>query len=451
MIKKVLIANRGEIVNRVIKTCKKMNIQTVVVYSDADKNATYLKEADEAYYIGPSAPIKSYLNKENIIEVIKKSGADAVHPGYGFLSESAGFAKDVEKAGAIWIGPKPKFLEDIESKCYCRQIAQKAGVPITPGTTTPVSSVKEIYDVASDIGLPVLLKLDKGGGGKGIEKINSFESEEQTESILLNMKKIGEMAFASGDVYVEKAVLNPRHIEVQFISDNTGNVVCLGERECSIQRRYQKMIEESPSPVVTETDRKKLYDYTRKLVKAMNYTGAGTIEMLRAGNGEYYFMEINARLQVEHPVSEFVTGVDIVEQQIKIADGLPILFTQENVTIKGHAIECRVNAEDPVSFTPMPGSITKVDFPDTSNGNIRIEHAICDGYKITPYYDSMIFKLIAWGDNRNSCVENMKKALNQFKIEGVNTTIATDLRILENERFLSGKFSTSFLKDEKFI
>jgi len=451
MIKKVLIANRGEIVNRVIRTCKKMNIQTVVVYSDADKDATYIQDADEAYYIGPSAPVKSYLNKQNIIEVIKKSGADAVHPGYGFLSESAGFAKDVTDAGAIWIGPKPEFLEDIESKCYCRQIAKKAGVPITPGTIAPVNNVKEIYEIASDVGLPVLLKLDKGGGGKGIEKINSFESEEQTESIFLNMKKIGEMAFASGDVYVEKAVLNPRHIEVQFISDNTGNVVCLGERECSIQRRYQKMLEESPSPVVTEQDRKKLYEYTRKLVKAMNYTGAGTIEMLRAGNGEYYFMEINARLQVEHPVSEFVTGVDIVEQQIKIAAGESIDFTQEDININGHAIECRVNAEDPVTFTPMPGTISRIEFPDMSNANIRIEHAICDGYKITPYYDSMIFKLIAWGKDRSICVENMKTALKQFKIEGVNTTIATDLKILENDNFLSGKFCTSFLKDEKFI
>ncbi|MDO5154459.1 MAG: biotin carboxylase N-terminal domain-containing protein [Eubacteriales bacterium] len=451
MIKKVLIANRGEIVNRVIRTCKKMNIQTVVVYSDADKDATYIADADEAYYIGPSAPVKSYLNKECIIDVIKKSGADAVHPGYGFLSESAGFAKDVADAGAIWIGPKPEFLEDIESKCFCRQIAEKAGVPITPGTTKPVGSVKEIYEIASDVGLPVLLKLDKGGGGKGIEKINSFESEEQTESIFLNMKKIGEMAFASGDVYVEKAVLNPRHIEIQFISDHTGNVVCLGERECSIQRRYQKMLEESPSPVVTEQDREKLYDYTRKLVKAMNYTGAGTIEMLRAGNGEYYFMEINARLQVEHPVSEFVTGVDIVEQQIKIAAGEPIDFKQEDICIKGHAIECRVNAEDPVTFTPMPGTISKVTFPDTTSGKVRIEHAICDGYKITPYYDSMIFKLITWGEDRNACVDNMKTALNQFEIEGVNTTIATDLKILENQSFLSGKFSTSFLKDEKFI
>ncbi len=451
MIRKVLIANRGEIVNRVIRTCKKMNIQTVVIYSDADKDATYIAEADEAYYIGPSAPVKSYLNKDAIIDVIKKSGADAVHPGYGFLSESADFAKEVAMTGAIWIGPKPEFLENIESKCYCRKVAEKAGVPITPGTTSPVSSVEEIYDIASEIGLPVLLKLDKGGGGKGIEKINSFESEEQTESIFLNMKKIGEMAFASGDVYVEKAVLNPRHIEVQFVCDNKGNVVCLGERECSIQRRYQKMIEESPSPVVTDKDRERLYDYTKRLVKAMNYTGAGTIEMLRAGNGEYYFMEINARLQVEHPVSEFVTGIDIVEQQIKIADGLPLSFTQDDIYIKGHAIECRVNAEDPVSFTPMPGSISKIAFPDVSSGNIRIEHALCDGYRITPYYDSMIFKLIAWGDDRLTCVENMKNALKQFKIEGVNTTISTDLRILENAHFLSGKFTTSFLKDERFI
>lgn len=451
MIKKILIANRGEIVNRVISTCKKMGIQTVVVYSDADKDAKYISEADEAYNIGPAAPVKSYLNMDSIINVIKESGADAVHPGYGFLSESATFAKEVAKAGALWIGPEPKFLEDIESKCYCRQIAKRAGVPITPGTTKPVEDVREIYDTAIEVGLPVLLKLDKGGGGKGIEKISSFESEEQVESTFLNMQKIGEMAFACGDVYVEKAVLNPRHIEVQFIADNTGNVVCLGERECSIQRRYQKMVEESPSAVVTSEDREKLYEYTRRLVKAMNYTGAGTIEMLRAGNGEYYFMEINARLQVEHPVSEAVTGIDIVEQQIKIADGEALPFTQKDITINGHAMECRVNAEDPETFVPMPGVISKIEFPDVSTGAIRVEHAIYDGYKITPYYDSMIFKLIAWGEDRDDCIGNMKNALNSFRIDGVKTTIATDLKIMENKKFVSGDFTTSFLKDEKFI
>ncbi len=450
MIKKLLIANRGEIVRRIIKTCRKMGISTVVVYSEADKDAEYVKEADEAYCIGPSAPVKSYLNIENIISVLKESQADAVHPGYGFLSESATFAKAVSGAGATWIGPEPKFLENIESKCYCRQIAQSVGVPITPGTVKPIESVEEIYDIAVEIGLPILLKLDKGGGGKGIEKITSFESEEQTKSILLNMQKIGEMAFASGDVYVEKAVLNPRHIEIQFISDGSGNVVCLGERECSIQRRYQKMVEESPSAVVTGEDRSKLYDYTRKLVKAMNYTGAGTIEMLRAGNGDYYFMEINARLQVEHPVSEFVTGIDIVEQQIKIANGENINFTQKDVQIKGHAMECRVNAEDPSTFVPMPGIISKVIFPDMGK-NVRVEHAIYDGYKVTPYYDSMIFKLVTWGEDRNLCIANMKKALLDFKIEGVKTTIDTDYKIMNNPSFVSGNFTTSFLKDEKFI
>ena len=451
MICKILIANRGEIVNRIIRTCEKMGIKTVAVYSAADKEASYVKEADEAYYIGESAPTKSYLNIDHMIDVIQKSGADAVHPGYGFLSESAAFAKAVEKAGAVWIGPEPKFLEKIESKCYCRQIARAADVPITPGTVRPVSNVREIYETAIEVGLPVLLKLDKGGGGKGIEKISTFESEEQTESIFLNMKKIGEMAFACGDVYVEKAVLNPRHIEVQFISDRTGNVVCLGERECSIQRRYQKMVEESPSAVVTEEDREKLYEYTRRLVRAMDYTGAGTIEMLRAGNGEYYFMEINARLQVEHPVSEFVTGVDIVEQQIRVANGEKLEFAQKDIKVNGHAMECRVNAENPVTFLPMPGTITKIKFPDLSNGNVRIEHAIYDGYRITPYYDSMIFKLITWGENRKNCIENMKKALEEFKVDGVDTTIETDLKIMNNSSFISGNFTTSFLKDEKFI
>lgn len=447
MSKKVLIANRGEIVNRIIRTCKKMGLETVVVYSEADQNADYVKEASKAYCIGPAAPVKSYLNIDKLVEVIKESKADFVHPGYGFLSESAAFSKAVEEAGAKWIGPSPTILEDIESKCYCRNVAKKVGVPITPGTTKPIEEVKDIYDIAMEVGLPVLLKLDQGGGGKGIEKISKFESEESTKSILESMQRIGKMAFASSDVYVEKAVIAPRHIEVQFVADEEGNVVCLGERECSIQRRYQKIIEESPASIVTKEDRANLYEYTEKLIHEMKYYGAGTVEFLRAGNGEYYFMEINARLQVEHPVSEFVTGVDIVEQQILVASGKPLSISKEQVQINGHAIECRIYAENPQTFLPMPGTITRIHFPDISNGNVRIEHALKEGSVITPYYDPMLFKLIVWGKDRMNCIDNMKEALSDFQVDGVSTTISTDLKIMNHKKFVSGDFTTAFLTE----
>ncbi|OBR93658.1 2-oxoglutarate carboxylase small subunit [Clostridium ragsdalei P11] len=449
MIKKILIANRGEIVNRIIHTCNKLKIETVVVYSDADKNADYINKAAESYNIGPSAPVKSYLNIDALVDVIKKSGADAVHPGYGFLSEAASFANAVANEGAKWIGPDPSILENIESKCYCRIIANKLGVPVTPGTIKPISSVKEIYDTAQKVGLPILLKLDKGGGGKGIEKITYFESEKVTQAIFESMQRIGNMAFASGDIYIEKAVLSPRHIEVQFIADDYGNVVCLGERECSIQRRYQKIIEESPSAVVTEEDRKKLCSYTQKIIKEMKYSGAGTIEYLRGADGNYYFMEINARLQVEHPVSEYVTNMDLVENQIRIANGEKLPFNQEDIKLKGHSIECRIYAEDPKTFKPSPGTITSLSFPDTSDGTVRIEHAIHEGYKISPFYDPMLCKLVVWGKDRNTCIANMIKALKNFKLEGVSTTINTDIAIMRNKNFVSGNFTTAFLENEK--
>ncbi|WP_406542638.1 cytidylate kinase family protein [Clostridium ljungdahlii] len=294
-----------------------------------------------------------------------------------------------------------------------------------------------------------LLKLDKGGGGKGIEKITYFESEKVTQAIFESMQRIGNMAFASGDIYIEKAVLSPRHIEVQFIADDYGNVVCLGERECSIQRRYQKIIEESPSAVVTEEDRKKLYSYTQKIIKEMKYSGAGTIEYLRGADGNYYFMEINARLQVEHPVSEYVVNIDLVENQIRVANGEKLPFKQEDIRLKGHSIECRIYAEDPKTFKPSPGTITSLSFPDTSDGTVRIEHAIHEGYKISPFYDPMLCKLVVWEKDRNTCIANMIKALKDFKLEGVSTTINTDIAIMRNKNFVSGNFTTAFLENEK--
>lgn len=449
MIKKILIANRGEIVRRIIRTCKKMGISTVVVYSDADKDMCYLSEADESYYIGPSAPIKSYLNIAELVNAIKESGADAVHPGYGFLSESAAFAQAVDETGAKWLGPNPEILENIESKCYCRMIADEIGVPCTPGTIQPIHSVKEIYETAERVGLPILMKLDKGGGGKGIQKIEAFESEDMTKTLYESMQRIGTMAFASDDVYIEKAVESPRHIEVQFLADEYGNVICLGERECSIQRRYQKMIEEAPSVIVTAEDRAKLYQYTSKLIKKMKYTGVGTVEFLRNKNGEYYFMEINARLQVEHCVSELITGMDFVEWQIRVANGEALDMVQDNIKLNGHAIECRIYAENPKTFMPVMGTIEKVEFPLTKDGQVRVEHALTNGFKISPFYDSMLCKLVVWGEDRATCIENMKNALKEFKIEGVTTTINTDIAIMRNKHFCMGEFDTSFLKVEK--
>lgn len=449
MLKKVLIANRGEIVNRIMRTCEKMGIETVAVYSEADKEADYLKRASESYHIGPSAPVKSYLNIDVLVDAIKKSEADAVHPGYGFLSETAAFAEAVTNAGAKWIGPDPSILENIESKCYCRIIADGLGIPVTPGTIKPISGIKEIYETAGRVGLPVLLKLDKGGGGKGIQKIDYFESEKVTQAVFESMQRIGQMAFACGDIYVEKAVISPRHIEVQFMADDYGNVVCLGERECSIQRRYQKIIEESPSIVVTDEQRRKLYAYTEKMIKAMKYSGAGTIEYLRGADGQFYFMEINARLQVEHPVSEFVTGLDLIEQQIRVANGEKLPFTQDDIKLHGHAMECRIYAEDPKTFNPAPGTITELEFPDTTDGTVRIEHALQKGYRISPFYDPMLGKMVVWGEDREKCIASMIKVLKTFKIEGVSTTINTDLAIMRNRSFASGDFSTDFLNNEK--
>lgn len=449
MISKVLIANRGEIVNRIIRTCNRMGIHTVVVYSQADKDMPYIKLADEAYYIGESAPVKSYLNIEMIVEVIRKSHADAVHPGYGFLSESAAFAQAVVDADAKWLGPAPEILKNIESKCYCRIIADEIGVPCTPGTIRPIHTIEEIYETAKRVGLPILLKLDKGGGGKGIQKISDISDKEAIHKCVESMKSIGKMAFASEDIYVEKAVENPRHIEVQFAADKEGNVICLGERECSIQRRYQKIIEESPSAAISDSDREKLYGYTVKLIQKMKYTGVGTVEFLRNSQGSFYFMEINARLQVEHPVSEMVTGVDLVEWQIKIADGQPINLRQSDIVLEGHAIECRIYSENPDTFMPLLGQVQSVKYP-TGEG-VRIEQALIDGYKISPYYDSMLCKLIVKGQTRNDCICKMKKALNEFEIEGVTTTIPTDQSIMNNPDFVKGDFDTSFLSKEGFL
>jgi acetyl/propionyl-CoA carboxylase alpha subunit len=444
VIKKLLIANRGEIVRRIMKTCSDLGIRTVAVHSEADKSAFYLKEADEVFHIGPSNPVKSYLNIEALVDAAKKSGADAVHPGYGFLSENAAFAKAVVSHGMTWIGPSHAVLHAIESKCYCRQIAYREGVPFVPGTLGLVKSAAEIQEAVREIGYPIVLKLDKGGGGKGIERV---EGPGQIKDAFEKLSRIGLLAFNSTDCYLEKEILQPRHIEIQFIADQYGETVCLGERECSVQRRFQKIIEESPSPVVTSRDREALFGYTRQLVKGMGYQGAGTMEFLRSAEGNFYFMEVNARLQVEHPVTEFLTGIDIVKTQLRIASGEKLGYLQEDVRFQGHSIEARVYAEDPVSFAPSPGKIQKVLFPEINAKELRIDHAIEEGGNVPPFYDPLLAKVISWGPNRATAIDRLKKALGAFHIEGIKTTIPTNLLILNSPKYVNGELHTGFIVD----
>jgi acetyl/propionyl-CoA carboxylase alpha subunit len=444
VIKKLLIANRGEIVVRVMRTCKKLGIKTVAVYSDADRNMFYLKDADEACHIGPSNPVKSYLNIEAILGAAKQSGADAIHPGYGFLSENSLFADAVVGDGMTWVGPPPAVLRAIDSKCFCRKIATDAGVPVIPGTTETISSVDDICRFASEHGYPLILKLDKGGGGKGIEVVRD---DLQTLEAFERLSRIGMLAFGHPEAYIEKQVLHPRHIEIQFLADWFGNCVCLGERECSIQRRYQKIIEESPSLVVGETDRAMLFDWSSKLAGAMGYQGAGTMEFLRAADGRFYFMEVNARLQVEHPVTEFLTGIDIVERQLKIAGGEKLELRQSDVLFRGHAIEARIYAEDPVSFCPSPGTITTLHLPAVDPKHLRIDHAIEAGASMPPYYDPLLAKVIVWGENRREAVDRLAKALSEFQLEGIKTTVPTNLLILSSPKFLMGDFDTGFIEE----
>lgn len=425
-----------------MRTCRKLGIKTVAVYSDADTNSPYLKRADEAVHIGPSNPIKSYLNMDAILGAVKASGADAVHPGYGFLSENSLFAEAVAATGVTWVGPPPAVLKAIDSKSYCRNIAAGSNVPAVPGTAGVVRDVEDILRFASRYGYPVVLKLDKGGGGKGIELVN--EAAEARESFE-RLSRIGLMAFGHPESYVEKRILNPRHIEVQFLADNAGNCICLGERECSIQRRYQKIIEESPSPVVTHKDRETLFLYTSRLVKAMGYRGAGTMEFLRAEDGQYYFMEVNARLQVEHPVTELLTGIDIVERQLTIAAGIELDTRQEDIEISGHAIEARVYAEDPASFCPSPGTITQLRLPVAQERRLRIEHAIEEGCAVPPYYDPLLAKVIAWGETRREATDRLVEALMEFRVEGIKTTIPANLLILTSPEFTAGDLHTGFI------
>jgi acetyl-CoA carboxylase biotin carboxylase subunit len=447
MINRLLIANRGEIVARIIRTCKELGVYTVAVYSEADKHAPYLEQADDAVLIGPANPMQSYLNIEALIQAAQQTEADAVHPGYGFLSERGAFAEAVEQTGLVWVGPSAKVLRAISSKCHCRHLADGIQVPVIPGTLNPVSDSETVAAYGRDQGWPIFLKLDKGGGGKGIEIVNN---ESEAEEVLQRAGRIGQMAFGSPDCYIEQVVHQPRHIEVQFLADKHGNCVCLGERECSVQRRHQKIIEEAPSVVVTDEDRKRLFDRARRIVLKIGYEGAGTIENLRSTDGNYYFMEINARLQVEHPVTEYLTGLDIVKWQLMIASGEKLNFSQADVKMNGHAIEARVYAEDPETFVPSPGTITSLRLPETGS-RLRIDHALKENGSVPPFYDPLLAKVIAWGSERAEASNRLIEALADFKIEGIKTTIPLNLAILKRPEFLAGNIDTGFIDKHRLF
>uniref|UniRef100_A0A7C5Z4F6 ATP-grasp domain-containing protein n=1 Tax=Ignisphaera aggregans TaxID=334771 RepID=A0A7C5Z4F6_9CREN len=440
-IKKILIANRGEIAVRIIKTCKRLGIKTVAIYTSIDSNSVYVGLADEAYSLG-SNPY-SYLDIDKIIEIVKRSGADAVHPGYGFLSENAKFAKAVENVGCIWIGPPWYIIEMLESKSRTRELANSIDVPVVPGTMKP-PSIEELKRVAEEIGYPILLKADRGGGGRGIRII---KNSEELEKIFDVAREEVKTAFGSDKLYIEKFIPRARHIEVQILADRYGNVVALSERECSIQRRYQKVIEEAPSPIVSKNEREYIYNLAIKFMKSVGYVNAGTIEFIRDDQGRFYLIEVNKRIQVEHPVTEVITGIDIVEQQIKIAEGRELEIKNNIYEFNGHAIEARIYAEDPDKLIPSPGTITWIEFPKLNN--IRIDHALAPGVYIPPFYDPMIAKVIAIGTTREEAREKLVHALNRFKIEGVKTSIPLLIKILTSEEFIKGNIHTEFMS--KFI
>ena len=443
MFEKVLIANRGEIALRIHRACKEMGIKTVAVHSTADADAMHVRLADEAVCIGPAPARDSYLNKAAIISAAMITGADAIHPGYGFLSENADFAEMVEAHGITWIGPSPKMIRMMGDKVQAKAAAIKSGLPVVPGSDGDVRTVDAAKIVAQKIGYPVIIKAAAGGGGKGM-KVAHNESElvEAYNTAKLEAKT----SFGNDMVYMEKYLQTPRHIEIQVLADNYGNVVCLGERDCSLQRKHQKVLEESPSPALNKTQREKIMEIVRTAMTKIGYSNLGTIEFLYE-NGEFYFLEMNTRLQVEHPITEMVTGIDIVREQIRIASGATLGYTQDDIQFSGHAIECRINAEDPETFAPCPGKITEWHAP--GGLGIRVDSEIYSGYSIPPFYDSMIAKLIVHGKTRNAALMRLRRALEEFVIEGVKTTIPLHQEIISQAEFIDGQYNIHWL--EKYM
>ena len=445
MIKKVLIANRGEIAVRIIRACRELGIETVAVYSEADRDALHTKLADEAICVGPAPSSESYLSMDRIISATIVTGADAIHPGFGFLSENSKFAELCEKCNITFIGPNSKVIASLGNKQEARNTMIRAGVPVIPGSNEAVYDADTGASVAKKIGYPVIVKAALGGGGKGMRVANTPEEFEQS---FLTAQKETQMAFGDNTMYIEHFVQHPRHIEFQILADAYGNVVHLGERDCSIQRNHQKMIEESPSAALDEELRRKMGDAAVKAAKAAGYVNAGTIEFLLEKTGDFYFMEMNTRIQVEHPVTEWVTGIDLIKEQIRIASGQRLAFTQKDIHMEGHAIECRINAENPEKgFCPSPGTITDLYLP--GGKGIRIDTAIYTGYTIPPYYDSMIAKLIVWAKNRKEAIRKMQSALGEVIIEGVDTNINYQYEILSDPDFLSGNIDINYIEDRE--
>ncbi|WP_085829112.1 acetyl-CoA carboxylase biotin carboxylase subunit [Clostridium massiliodielmoense] len=444
MIKKVLIANRGEIAVRIIRACKELNIKTVAVYSEIDKESMHVRLADESVCIGKATANESYLNIGNIIMAAKLKNVDAIHPGYGFLSENCDFARICDEYNIKFIGPDADTIYSLGNKSKAREMMIKAGVPVVPGSNGAVKTEECSLKEAERIGYPVMVKASAGGGGRGIRIANS---KEELIKVFNTAKTEAKNAFGDDTMYIEKLIENPRHIEFQILGDNYGNVIHLGERDCSIQRRHQKVLEEAPSAIMDIDTRKRMGNAAIMAAKAVKYKNAGTIEFLLDKNGDFYFMEMNTRIQVEHPVTEMVTNIDLVKEQLKIASGYKMEISQDDIRIKGHAIECRINAENPKNnFRPSPGKVEFVHFP--GGAGVRVDSAIYNGSKIPPNYDSMIAKLICYGKNRSEAIIKMKRALGEFSIDGVKTNLEFQFDILNNKKFNDGNFDTSFIERE---
>jgi acetyl-CoA carboxylase biotin carboxylase subunit len=439
---KLLIANRGEIAVRIIRACREMGIQTVAVYSDADTDALHVKYADEAVHIGPALSRKSYLNIDRIIQAATDKNVDAVHPGYGFLSENADFAKACTDNNLIFIGPSAACIAASGNKSAARKTLKAAGIAIIPGSDDVVSAPEEAFEIAADVGYPVILKASGGGGGRGMRM--AYDKNELSDAVAVASGE-ARAAFGNPDLYLEKYIEKPRHIEIQIIGDHFGNFVHLGERECSIQMRYQKLIEESPSPFVDENLRNRLGETAIQVARLVGYTNAGTMEFLVDKDKRFYFMEVNARVQVEHPVTELVTGIDIVQQQILIAQGQKLALAQDDIHLNGWSMECRINAADPAdNFMPSPGDITHLILP--AGPGVRVDTHIFNPYVISPFYDSLIGKLVVWAQDRDLAIKRMQRALSEFQIEGIKTTIPFHQRVFEDADFISGNIDTHFLE-----
>ncbi|MFL2879991.1 MAG: acetyl-CoA carboxylase biotin carboxylase subunit [Prochlorococcus marinus subsp. pastoris] len=444
MVEKVLIANRGEIALRIIRSCRELDIATVAVYSTVDKKALHVQLADEAVCVGDSLSNKSYLNIPNILAAATSRGVDAIHPGYGFLAENDKFAEMCNDHGITFIGPSPNAIRSMGDKSTAKETMDRVGVPTVPGSKGLLSSVEEAYEMAQEIGYPVIIKATAGGGGRGMRLV---ENKANLEKMFKAAQGEAEAAFGNDGLYMEKFIKKPRHVEIQILADRSGNVVHLGERDCSVQRRHQKLLEESPSPAINHSLRKKMGNAAIAAAKSISYEGAGTVEFLVDDDNNFYFMEMNTRIQVEHPVTEMVTGVDLIAEQIKIAGGDNLGFTQDDIQLNGHAIECRINAEDPShNFRPSPGKIT--GWLPPGGPGVRVDSHVYTGYEIPPFYDSLIGKLIVWGKDRNTAIKRMNRALNECAVTGIPTTINFHLSLLNKRKFMEGKIHTKYVEEE---